>query len=330
MTAAADRAPLAQCTGVTRRFGQFTAVSEVDLRVDPGEIVGLLGANGAGKTTLIRLLLGLLHPSAGEIALFGSPPSRDTRRRIGYVPQSLGLYDDLTAAENLEFSARVFGPGPGREQPGRGQPGPSQPGPGQPQQSRPGGAGRRPGPLGMSSSLSRYDRTVVGSLPLGVQRRVAFAQALAHQPDLLILDEPTSGVDPLGRARLWDTISDAAAAGAGVLVTTHHLEEAAECSRLVIMADGQVVAEGSAAEIIGSARVSVVKAESWTDAFAALEQSGLPVALAGRSLRVPGAPADHVRQALGAIHAELDEAPATLEERFFELVRPAAKTEAAR
>jgi hypothetical protein len=121
MTAAADAAPLAQCTGVTRRFGQFTAVSEVDLRVGPGEIVGLLGANGAGKTTLIRLLLGLLHPSAGEIALFGSPPSRDTRRRIGYVPQGLGLYDDLTAAENLEFSARVFGPGPG--QPVRAQPG---------------------------------------------------------------------------------------------------------------------------------------------------------------------------------------------------------------
>jgi ABC-2 type transport system ATP-binding protein len=115
-----------------------------------------------------------------------------------------------------------------------------------------------------------------------------------------------------------------------VLVTTHHLEEAGECSRLVIMADGQVVAGGSAAEIIGSARVTVVRAGSWADAFAALEQSGLPVALAGRSLRVPGAPADRIRRALGAIDAELDEAPATLEERFFELVRPAAKTEAAR
>ena len=295
MTAVAACGPLAQCTGVTRRIGRSTAVSQVDLRVDPGEIVGLLGANGAGKTTLIRLLLGLLHPSAGQVALFGSPPSRDTRRRIGYVPQGLGLYDDLTAAENLEFSAQVFGTG----------------------------AAAAP-PLGFRA------RTVVGSLPLGAQRRVAFAQALSHQPDLLILDEPTSGVDPLGRARLWETITDAAAGGAGVLVTTHHLEEAAECSRLVIMADGQVVAEGSAAQIIGSARVTVVKARSWADAFTALEQAGLPTALAGRSLRVPGVPPGEVRAALAGIAADLDDAPATLEEAFFQLVLSGQQTAAVR
>ena len=100
------QSPLARCARATKRFGRFTAVSEVDLVVGPGEIVGLLGANGAGKTTLIRMLLGLIPATEGEVALFGEPPSRRTRRRLGYVPQGLGLYDDLTAAENLEFTVR--------------------------------------------------------------------------------------------------------------------------------------------------------------------------------------------------------------------------------
>ncbi|HEY7146654.1 MAG TPA: ABC transporter ATP-binding protein [Streptosporangiaceae bacterium] len=300
-------APLAECASVTRRFGRFTAVDQVSLRVGAGEIVGLLGANGAGKTTLIRLLLGLLHPSAGRVALLGSPPSRDTRRRIGYVPQGLGLYDDMTPAENLNFAARVFGTGRGAGE-------------------------HRPGEHWAGEHWAGEHwagRAVVGALPLGVQRRVAFEQALAHRPDLLILDEPTSGVDPLGRARLWDTITSAADDGAGVLVTTHHLDEAGECSRLVIMAGGRVVAEGSAAEIIGSARVTVVTARSWPDAFTALERAGLPVALAGRSLRVPGAAPDQVAAALGGVEARLDEAAATLEERFFQLAAAGAGTGAA-
>ena len=286
---------------MTCRFGQLTAVDQVDLQVNSGEIVGLLGANGAGKTTLIRLLLGLLPASEGEVALFGAEPSRETRRRIGYLPQGLGLYDDLTPAENLEFSAAVFGGGRDGDK-----------------------------PPGLPAALRSYGDTVVGSLPLGVQRRVAFAQVLSHRPDLLILDEPTSGVDPLGRARLWDTITDAAAAGAGVLVTTHHLEEAGECGRLVIMAGGAVVAHGAAAEIIGAARVSVVTAASWTAAFTALERAGLLVALAGRSLRVPGSAPEEVRRALGGIDASVQEAPATLEERFFQLTLSTSGTGAAR
>ena len=312
MTAATSAAawPLAQCSGVTRRFGHFTAVDHVDLQVTSGEIVGLLGANGAGKTTLIRLLLGLLPASEGDVALFGTVPSRDTRRRIGYLPQGLGLYDDLTPAENLEFSAAVFGGGDRGGRDGNGGD----------------GSGRPELPV----ALRPYGNTVVGSLPLGVQRRVAFGQVLSHRPDLLILDEPTSGVDPLGRARLWDTITDAATAGAGVLVTTHHLEEAGECSRLVIMAAGAVVAEGTASQIIGGARVSVVTAVSWTAAFTALERAGLPVALAGRSLRVPGSAPQEVRRALGDIDASVHAAPATLEERFFQLTLPAAGTRAVR
>ena len=283
---------LAECVAVSRRFGDFTAVDQVNLSLHPGEVVGLLGANGAGKTTLIRMLLGLLPASAGQVLLFGGPPSRQARRRLGYVPQGLGLYDDLTTAENLAFSAAVFG---------RGRQAPQQ------------------------EPLRRYGRVLVGDLPLGVQRQVAFAEALQHRPDLLILDEPTSGVDPLARARLWETIAGAAADGAGVLVTTHYLDEAGECGRLVIMADGRVVAEGTAAEITGDTRVSVVQADDWAAAFGALEAAGLPAALAGRTLRVPGASPTRVTRALGPLAARVSEAPATLEERFFQLIVPAAR-----
>ena len=283
---------LAECRAVSRQFGDFTAVDQVNLSLHPGEVVGLLGANGAGKTTLIRMLLGLLPASAGQVLLFGGPPSRQARRRLGYVPQGLGLYDDLTPAENLAFSAAVFGSGRPAAQP---------------------------------ESLRRYGRVLVGDLPLGVQRRVAFAEALQHRPDLLILDEPTSGVDPLARARLWETIAAAAADGAGVLVTTHYLDEAGECGRLVIMADGRVVAEGTAGEITGDTRVSVVQADDWAAAFAALEAASLPAALAGRTLRVPGASPAVVTRALGPLAARVSEAPATLEERFFQLIAPAAR-----
>jgi ABC-2 type transport system ATP-binding protein len=277
--------PLAQLTGVTKRFGEFTAVRDVDLRIEPGEIVGLLGANGAGKTTVIRMLLGLTGTTEGSVELFGQPPSRQTRRRLGYVPQGLGLYDDLTTTENLEFSAAAFGIKPV-----------------------------------VPDQLKPYGKDLIGALPLGVQRRVAFAQALAHNPDLLILDEPTSGVDPLGRARLWETIAGAAQADAGVLVTTHYMEEAGECTRLVIMAGGAVVAAGTAPEIIGASRAVMVLTQSWADAFSRLERAGLAVSLAGRGVRVPGGSTEQVRRALGDLPAVVQEAPATLEERFFELV----------
>jgi ABC-type multidrug transport system ATPase subunit len=281
---------LAECVGATRRFGRFTAVDGVDLQVRRGEVVGLLGANGAGKTTLIRMLLGLLPASGGLVRLFGEPPSRQTRQRLGYVPQGLGLYDDLTPAENLEFSAAVFG-GDGGVADGGGLPEPLRP----------------------------YGGSVVGSLPLGIQRGAAFAEALAHQPDLLILDEPTSGVDPLGRARLWETVAGAAEAGTGVLVTTHYMDEAGECDRLLIMAQGRVVAEGTSADITAGEEVTVVETSSWAPAFGALEAAGLPAALVGRTLRVPGAAPEEVRSALGELPARIYRAPATLEESFFQL-----------
>jgi ABC-2 type transport system ATP-binding protein len=284
--------PLATTEEVTRRFGPFVAVDRVSLEVAPGEVVGLLGANGAGKTTLIRMLLGLLPATTGAVLLFGEPPSRRTRRRLGYVPQGLGLYDDLTVEENLRFVASAFGVAP----------------------------------PALSGYLAEGRGTLVRDLSLGVRRRVAFSAALGHGPDLLVLDEPTSGVDPLGRATLWDTIRDAAERGAGALVTTHHMDEAEHCDRLVVMAGGRVVAEGTLREIIGDARAVEVRARDWARAHEALDAEGLPVALVGTHLRLPGAEASQVRRTLerAGVEASVDEGPATLEETFVVLAREAA------
>jgi ABC-type multidrug transport system ATPase subunit len=281
----------AQCqastAAVVRRFGHTAGVDGVDLQVCAGEVVGLLGANGAGKTTLIRLLLGLLHPTSGTVRLFGRPPSREARRRLGYVPQGLGLWEDLTVRENLEFAARAFG-------------------------------GAAPA---LDPELEARRDSVVRSLPLGLRRRLAFAAALSHTPELLVLDEPTSGVDPAARARLWGSIHAAAGGGAGVLVTTHHLDEAGFCDRLVVMAEGRVVAQGTLAQIVGRRLAVAVEAPRWEAGFTALNEAGLDVALVGRTLRVPGGDMARVQAALdaGGVAATLTTVPATLEETFVAL-----------
>ena len=289
MTASAEApaSPQAYARDVVCRFGRIAAVDGVDLDVHPGEVVGLLGANGAGKTTLIRLLLGLLRPTSGAVRLFGRAPSRATRRRLGYVPQSLGLWEDLSAEENLAFSARAYG--------------------------------SEPPPL--DADLEAVRGMLVRDLPLGLRRRLAFATALGHAPDLLVLDEPTSGVDPAARTRLWESIHDAARHGAGVLVTTHHLDEATFCDRLVVMAAGRVVAHGTLAGIVGERTAVAVHAARWEAAFAALDAGGVPAALVGRTLRVPGGDAARVRVALDAagLTASLSIVPATFEETFVAL-----------
>ena len=295
-----DTELLAECAGASRVFGRFTAVDGVDLAVGPGEVVGLLGANGAGKTTLIRMLLGLLPVSAGSVRLFGQPPSRASRRRVGYLPQGLGLYDDLTIAENLAFSRAVFA---GTVRSG----------------TAGAGTDAQPG-QDLPDSLRRYAAVAVRDLPLGVTRRAAFAQVLAHAPELLLLDEPTSGVDPLARARLWETISQTAADGAGAIVTTHSMEEAEECTRLVVLAGGRVVAAGTTAQIVGSARTAVVRAADWAAGLRRLEAAGLRAVLSGTALRVAGRPAAEVAAVLAGLPASVTTEPATLEECFFGLV----------
>lgn len=275
---------------ITKRFGAVTAVDAANLTVAPGEVVGLLGANGAGKTTLIRMALGLLRPSEGEVLLFGEPPGISVRRRIGYVPQGLGLYGDLTIRENLAFVARAFGVRSG----------------------------------GSLSTLGELDQ-LVGGLSLGLKRQVAFEAAFIHSPQLLILDEPTSGVGLLARTHLWDRIHAAAETGSGVLVTTHHMNEAQECGRVVLMASGRVVASGKVEDLVAGADVVEVHAPSWAEVFNALEQSGLSVALRGRRVRVVDAGVEQVGSILErqGIEAELEIQPATFEETFLSLTRAA-------
>lgn len=282
---------LVEARRLTKSFGDFVAVNSVDMRVDRSEVVGLIGANGAGKTTLIRMLLGLLRPSAGEVIVFGAEPSVSARRRIGYVPQGLGLWEDLTVNENLEFADRAF---------------------------------RSPA-VPLDAGLQPHAHTLVRDLPLGLRRRVAFAAALNHDPDLLVLDEPTSGVGPLGRAGLWDAIRSAAEGGAGVVVSTHYMSEAEQCDRLVVMAGGRTVAAGAMSDIVGDDKVVDVRASSWRDAFTALEKAGLRCSLVGRSVRVSEGDADTVRRALEqeGIEARVEVVPATFEEAFVVLAASA-------
>lgn len=282
---------LVEARSATVRFGDFTAVDGVDLDVGSGEVVGLLGANGAGKTTLIRMLLGLLMPTRGSVSLFGGRPSRATRRRLGYVPQSLGLYDDLTVGENWEFTTAAFGVADST----------------------------------LPESFAGYRHELVGDLPLGLQRRVAFAVAFSHHPELLVLDEPTSGVGPLSGARLWENIRAGAERGTGVLVTTHNMEEAEQCDRLVVMAEGRVVATGTLGQVISDRHVVQVDCADWRSVFTALDGEGLIVQVHGSVLRVPGTP-DHVEELLHRHHlgGDISVVPANLEEAFVDIATQAS------
>ncbi|MEN8238008.1 MAG: ABC transporter ATP-binding protein [Actinomycetota bacterium] len=277
-------APALQARSLTRRFKDNVAVDDVTFDVGFGEVVGLLGANGAGKTTTIRMLVGLLEPSAGEAMLLGVPPSRESQKRLGYVPQGLGLYSDLTVSENLTFTAQAYGIEP----------------------------------AALTGSLADSSHRAVRDLPLGLQRQLAFASAVQHTPEVLILDEPTSGVGPLAAARLWDQIRHEAERGAGVLVTTHSMQEARQCDRLVLLADGLVVGRGTEADIVAGLIAIEVTADSWSDAFNALATSGAIVTLNGRSVRVIDQSRDTVERTLhsAGITATVETVPATIDERM--------------
>jgi len=208
-------------------FGNFQAVKGVDLDVRYGEIYGLLGANGAGKTTTIKMLCGLLEPSSGEMSLAGQTHnlrSSELRRRIGYMSQKFTLYDDLSILQNLEFYCGVYGV---------------------PRKLR---RSKIDWVLETCGLVGKEDM-VTGQLPGGWKQRVAFGASVMHEPEILFLDEPTSGVDPLARRQFWRFINEFARAGTAVLVTTHYLEEAEQCNRMGFMVAGEVVAQGSPSEI---------------------------------------------------------------------------------
>jgi ABC-2 type transport system ATP-binding protein len=212
-----------RATNLCKQFGSFTAVNRVSVEIPYGEIYGLLGANGAGKTTTIKMLCGLIEPTAGNMTLAGeSGRLRSTalRQRIGYMSQKFSLYDDMSIEENLDFFAGVYGvPVNEREE-------------------------KKKWVLSFAG-LEGKEAQITGSLPGGWKQRVAFGAAILHEPSVLFLDEPTSGVDPLARRAFWRMINKLADMGTAILVTTHYLEEAEQCNRLGFMVAGEIVAEGT-------------------------------------------------------------------------------------
>jgi ABC-2 type transport system ATP-binding protein len=210
--------PAIEVERLTKRFGDFTAVDAVSFAVQPGEIVGYLGPNGSGKTTTIRMLLGLLQPTSGTGRVLGLDISREAeliRPKVGYMSQKFALYDELTVSENLEFYAGLYGV------------------------DRP---KARIDAVLASLGLSDHRREQVTALSTGWRQRLALGVALTHQPKLITLDEPTSGVDPNARRAFWDLIYDLAAHGTTVFVTTHYMDEAEYCHRLGIMFGGRLLA----------------------------------------------------------------------------------------
>jgi ABC-2 type transport system ATP-binding protein len=214
-------------TNLSKTFGDFQAVKQVNLDIHYGEIYGLLGANGAGKTTTIKMLCGLLPPTEGSMQLAGvrgNLRSSALRQRLGYMSQKFTLYDDLTIRQNLDFYCGVYGI---------------------PRSMR---ASRIDWVLTICG-LEGQAQLMTGSLPQGWKQRVAFGASVMHEPEILFLDEPTSGVDPLARRQFWRLIEDFARRGTAILVTTHYLEEAEHCNRMGFLVAGEVVAQGSPREI---------------------------------------------------------------------------------
>ncbi|MEZ5184795.1 MAG: ABC transporter ATP-binding protein [Candidatus Nanopelagicales bacterium] len=280
---------LIEARSLRQVFGDFTAADDVSFEVRPGEVVGLLGANGAGKTTVIRMLLGLLRPTSGEALLNGGRPNRQRRARLGYVPQGLGLYSELTVAENLAFAAEAFGCQT----------------------------------VALTGGLADSGGKLVSDLPLGLRRQLAFLCALQHNPAALVLDEPTSGVGPLARASLWDSIRERSDQGVGVLVTTHYMQEARQCDRLLLMSDGRLVAQGTEADIVDGTTAVAVESDEWARLFALLGDAGLMVSLAGRSVRVVNPDLVALRGLLQehGVDATITDVPATIDERMTMLAR---------
>jgi len=212
--------PAVETVRLSRKFGNFTAVDAVSIQVQKGEIFGFLGANGAGKTTMIRMLCGLLKPTAGNGTVAGfdiRTQSEEIKRNIGYMSQKFSLYNDLTISENIEFYGGIYG------------------------LSRSRIAEKRYTILQDLNLLSR-ENSISRDLPPGFKQGLALSTAMLHDPAIVFLDEPTSGVDPVSRRFFWDLIQQAAAGGITVFVTTHFMDEAEYCNRISIMSAGRIIA----------------------------------------------------------------------------------------
>ena len=293
--------------GMTKRFGRRTVVDNVDLRVERGEIVGFLGPNGSGKTTTIRLICGLLTPDAGSGTVLGLDVRRDSaaiKRQVGYMTQRFSFYEDLTIAENLTFVARLY------ELPDR--------------------AAAVARTLADLDLTSRRDQ-LAGTLSGGWKQRLALAACIMHAPNLLLLDEPTAGVDPKARREFWDEIHRLAASGLTVLVSTHYMDEAERCHRIGYIAYGRMSAMGTVEEVIAASGLAtrVVRGPAAIEHACAI--AGLDgvtqVAPFGTTLHVVGTDPERLRIALqpfeGLPGITVEPGETSLEDVFIQLMTQA-------
>lgn len=297
-------APVIDVRGLTKRFGDKLVVDDFDIRVPRGAIYGFLGPNGSGKTTTIRMLCGLLVPDAGEGTCLGFDVRREAARiktQIGYMTQKFSLYEDLTIRENLDFVARMYGV-----------------------------ADRRTRVDAALAELGLADRSgqLAGTLSGGWKQRLALAACLIHDPLLLLLDEPTAGVDPKARRDFWDEIRRLAKAGVTVLVSTHYMDEAIQCDFITYIAYGRKLIDGPATAIPDMVGLSTWRAEG--PALAALEEAltgregVLQVARFGSALHVSGTDAAALERTVAAFATagpqSWSRVPAGLEEAFIYLM----------
>jgi ABC-2 type transport system ATP-binding protein len=212
---------------LTKKFGSFTAVDHISFNVEKGEIFGFLGANGAGKSTAIRMLCGILEPTSGDALVGGFSVKKKpdkVKKNIGYMSQRFSLYNDLTVEENINFFGGVYGLS-GEE------------------------FKKRKNWVLNIANLEGDEKKITGSLPGGIKQRLALGTAVIHQPGIIFLDEPTSGVDPVSRRRFWDLINELSAQNTTVLVTTHYLEEAEFCNNIMLINAGKLIAGGTSKEL---------------------------------------------------------------------------------
>lgn len=306
---ATDQAPAIKARGMSKQFGELRAVDDVDLTVPRACVYGFLGPNGSGKSTTIRMLCGLLTPSAGEIEVLGltiPEQAEALRRRIGYMTQKFSLFEDLTVRENLEFLAAV-------------------------QDIPKAKARQRIDELVEQYHFADRQKQLAGTMSGGQKQRLALAGAVIHGPELLFLDEPTSAVDPESRRDFWEKLFELADAGTTLLVSTHYMDEAERCHRLAILDQGKLVADGTPAELTGALTDRAIEVRAAQPRKAQRVLVGLPgvlsVAQVGNSLRVLLADAhtaEHsLEQALreAGLPAQVDKAKPNLEDVFVSATR---------
>lgn len=296
--------PAIDVHGLVKRFGTKTVVDHVSMTVERGEIAGFLGPNGSGKTTTIRLMCGLLTPDAGEGQVLGHDIRRDgaaIKREVGYMTQRFSFYEDLTIEENLNFVAGLYGMKPARQS-----------------------VAETLADLGLTSRKGQ----LAGALSGGWKQRLALAACIMHRPQLLMLDEPTAGVDPKARREFWDEIHRLAAEGLTVLVSTHYMDEAERCHRINYIAYGKLVAHGTVSDVVKGANLTTMVLEGPNTAEAARRLGILPgvdqVAPYGNTLHVIGRDGAALRRSASevakATASSLRDTETSLEDVFIQLM----------